>query len=420
MMTNLSCGIDFGTSNSAIAVSATNSTPELVPVEDGKTTLPSAIFYAEAEKKAYYGRQATQKYVSGENGRFMRSLKRVLGTDLMASGTVVNGKRLSFGDILGGYLAHLKTKAESFVDRPLENVVMGRPVHFRDNDSQGDKQAQEELEKIAHKIGFKNVKFQYEPIAAAFAHEAQIAGEKLACVIDVGGGTSDFTVIRLGASHRLKSDRSKDILGSSGVRTGGNDFDRHLSMASFMPAFGYQSTYGKQNLFVPSSQYFELSEWSKVNGVYTYRNRQIVSEVLTNAHRPELYKYLLEILERESGHKILAEVEAAKIALTEQDSYCSIIKYLSDAPQIISTRKDFEHAISSAIMKIIKSLNECLSISGVIAEQIGLVVLTGGSTEIPYLQQVVHHHFPQAMFSSENKLSSVGLGLAYDSRRSFG
>lgn len=419
-MTNLSCGIDFGTSNSAIAISNLNPYPQLVPVEKSKPTIPSTIFFAEGKANAYYGNEAISRYISGETGRFMRSLKRVLGTDLMRSGTVISGHLTTFEDILCGYLSHLKSKAEDFAADALENVVMGRPVHFRDNDPKGDIQAEQELARIAGKIGFKNILFQYEPIAAAFAHENNLTQEMLACVIDIGGGTSDFTVIRLGPERRKMADRSSDILGNSGIRIGGNDFDKDLSMATFMPAFGYQTTYGPQNLFVPSSQFFELSEWSKINSVYTYQNRKTVAEVLVKSHQPELYRRLAEILERESGHKILNEVEAAKIALADNQKICRQIDFLSDKPQIVLSNDDFEQSIKGDVTKIVKALGDCLSLAGVCPADIKLVIMTGGSTEIPYIQQTIYQYFTTAAFSNENKLSSVGLGLACDSRRHFG
>ena len=130
---------------------------------------------------------------------------------------------------------------------------MGRPVHFRDNDPSGDAQAQAELEKIARSVGFKHVAFQYEPIAAAFAHEQNLSSEKLAFVVDIGGGTSDFTVIRLSPTRKLKLDRSDDVLANTGVRIGGNDFDKDLSLKSFMPCFGLGSEYrsGDKNIKIP-------------------------------------------------------------------------------------------------------------------------------------------------------------------------
>lgn len=418
-MSVISCGIDFGTSNLAIAVSGLNIQPELIKLKNNKFTEPSIIFYREGCSMPLFGEEAEQAYMDGEQGRFMRSLKRVLGSDLMSSGTLINGKLYQFSDILSLFIKSLKGQAEKHCGQSLENVVMGRPVHFRDNDEKGDKRAEAELEMIARKTGFKNVSFQYEPIAAAFAHEENLEKETLACVVDIGGGTSDFSVIRLGNKLREKTERKDDILANSGVRIGGNDFDKDLNIECFMPELGYKTTYGLQNLPVPSSQYFDLAEWSKVNSVYSYKNQKIVSEVLSNAHQPELYARLLDLIRKENGHRLLNDVEQTKIILTEQETEYRKLPYIKGAPKICIKKDDFEKSITGDVEKISNAMAECLTLAGVKKENIGLVILTGGSTEIPFVQKTMYRHFPHAVFSTENKLASVGLGLAFDGRRKF-
>ncbi len=418
-MSVISCGIDFGTSNSAIAVSGFNRHPELVKLKNNKFTEPSTVFYREGISKPLFGEEAEQAYMNGETGRFMRSLKRVLGSDLMASGTLINGNLYQFSDILSLFVKSLKEQAEKQCEQTLEYVVMGRPVHFRDNDDKGDKRAEDELGMIARKTGFKYVSFQYEPIAAAFAHEGKLDKETLACVVDVGGGTSDFSVIRLGNKLQSKTDRKDDILANSGVRIGGNDFDKDLNIECFMPELGYKTTYGPQKLPVPSSQYFDLAEWSKVNSVYSYKNQKIVNEVLSNAHQPELYVRLLDLIRKENGHRLLHDVEQTKIDLTEKETLCRELSYIQGRPQVSVKKDDFERSITKDVQKISATMTECLVSAGVKKEEIGLVILTGGSTEIPFVQKTMHFHFPQAVFSTENKLDSVGLGLAFDSERKF-
>ena len=413
------CGIDFGTSNSSIAISSDTISPSLVMVEGDKFTIPSTIFYEEDIIAPIFGRSAVNSYTLGNTGRFMRSLKRVLGTDLMSAGTIVNGRSIKFETVLSNFLLHLKNKAEKQAKQEITSVVMGRPVHFRDNDENGDKKAEKELENIAKSVGFENVLFQFEPIAAAYAHEGKISGEKLACVVDIGGGTSDFTIIKLGKNLQHKSDRTDDILASSGVRIGGNDFDKNLNMKSFMPSFGFGTTYGDKGLLVPTTQYFDLAEWSKVNSVYSYKNFQIVKEVLSEADNPKKYARLLDLMEAEQGHQLLGAVEEAKIALTDNDDFVSILNFLDDTIQVKTKKNVFEKAISQNVNNISGSIENCLKLAGVKADEIDLIVLTGGSTEIPFVAQQLCNHFPNAEVSSENKLSSVGLGLSYDALRRF-
>lgn len=414
-----SCGIDFGTTNSAIAVTSPTQKPKLVCLEDSSVTIPSAIFYPKSSNTPLFGSKAIVNYTDGNPGRFMRSLKRVLGTELMASGTMVNGKSLTFSQILQGFIANLKSKAEFEVEETIEHVVMGRPVHFRDNDPNGDKKAEQELTQIAQAIGFKHIKFQFEPIAAAFAHEDNIDGEKLACVVDIGGGTSDFSIIKIGKPLQQKLNRQDDILANSGIRIGGNDFDKSLSIASFMPEFGLGTTHGKKNLPVPSSTYFDLAEWSKINSLYSYNNLKLVNNVLKEAHCPEKYSRLYDVLENETGHILLSLVEKTKINLTNKNEFTTQIEFVNQTPSIKTSTKEFNTAIQNNIRLIMLSLQECLNQANITADKIELVILTGGSTEIPLVQETIKNFFSKAQISQENKMDSVGLGLAFDSRRLF-
>jgi hypothetical chaperone protein len=414
----ISCGIDFGTSNSSVAV-ANEGIVTLVPVEESQVTIPSAIFFA-PQRRPVFGRGAVKLFFERNQGRFMRSLKRVLGTPLMKQGTLVNGRTTKFDQIIASFLENLKEKTERFVGSEIENVVLGRPVHFVDNDSDADKRAQRELQAIAQRVGYKHIDFQFEPIAAAFAHEINIAGEKLAIVADLGGGTSDFTVIRLSGKYLEKTDRTSDILANKGVRVGGNDFDKDLSLAAFMPEVGYLSTYGKKHLEVPLKYFHDLAEWSKVNFLYTPKVLAQVRQFLHESHDKKRFGRLLLLLEQERGHSLLTVAEDTKIALTAQPDCMAAFEFLESGMMIPVNRKQFEDAIRTEVQKIVDAATECLMKAGVKQDDIDLVILTGGSTEIPLVQAAFKKLFPQAEVADENKLSSVGLGLAYDSQRKFG
>jgi hypothetical chaperone protein len=418
-MSDVSCGVDFGTSNSTIAFYQGENLI-LVPVEDGRTTIPSAIFFERIDNTPHYGREAIKLFLERNKGRLMRSLKRVLGTSVMKQGTMVNGSPMNFNKIIGQFIKQLKDKAEAVAEQEIENVVMGRPVHFIDNDPVGNKNAQEELRNIAKNIGFKHIDFQFEPIAAAFAHEVRVIGEKLALVVDIGGGTSDFTVIRLSKEYLNKADRSGDILANTGVRIGGNDFDKDLSLSAFMPELGYKTTYGDKNLAVPLKYYYELSEWSKINALYTPRNlMQIKQQYLGQSHDPVRLSRLLTVLTQESGHILLGVVEEAKIALTSQNTYSAAIDFIEKGFAVETSVEVFEQSIATEVEKVTASARQCVQEAGVLPQDIDLIILTGGSTEIPAVQLKFREMFPNAKVSDENKLDSVGVGLAYDSKRKF-
>ncbi len=296
---------------------------------------------------------------------------------------------------------------------------MGRPVHFVDNDQSADHRAQEELKGIAQLIGFKNIEFQFEPIAAAFAHESKIAGEKLALVVDLGGGTSDFTVIKLSGKYVSKTDRSSDILANTGVRVGGNDFDKEVSLSLIMPELGYRTTYGSKNLEVPLKFFHDLSEWSKVNLLYTPKNLSTIKQIYHESHSRKKFGRLLSVFEQEKGHTILASAEQSKIAPTASSTHESTFGFLNDDFRILLNRQQFDEAIKSDVSKITQAAIECLKKAGIVSNQIELVILTGGSTEVPLVQSAFRSLFANAQFTEENKLSSVALGLACDSERKF-
>lgn len=223
----IACGIDFGTSNTTVAIA--NSLDEaikMVPVEDHHVTIPSTIFFQSEQPVTLFGRQAIKAYVAREEeGRFMRSFKRVLGTSLMKEGTTISGRQTPFEQIIGPFIANVKNKAELLAGKEINAVVAGRPVHFVDGNEKADQAAQSQLKSIFAAAGFIEIRFQYEPIAAAFAHELNLGdAERLAVVMDIGGGTSDFTIMRLSGRSIQKTDRQDDILANAGVRIGGNDF----------------------------------------------------------------------------------------------------------------------------------------------------------------------------------------------------
>lgn len=420
------CGIDFGTTNSSISIAKNGKTPKLILFPNGKNTIPTAVFYPEEKSLTpLFGDEAVLAYITGATGRFMRSMKRVLGSTIMLSGTTINGSFVKFNTILGQFIAYLKNQAEASCGETLDAVVMGRPVHFCNNNPSGDKNAQKELENIARFVGFKDVAFQFEPIAAAYAHEIHLQRECIACVVDIGGGTSDFTIIKIGPNLKNKTSRTDDILASTGICIGGNDFDKDLCLRCFMPTFGLGTLGGGKSKYdkvlpLATVPYHTLSKWSEVNTMYVQKEKNYIKKMLYESQEPDKVKRLLELVEKERGHTLLSAVETTKIQLSSSDHVGITLKFISDFPRISVEKGDFECSLKTDINLISKSLGECLNQAQIAAEDIQMVILTGGSTEIPIIQHTIKNIFPQAEISQENKLSSVGLGLAYDSLRCFG
>ena len=414
-------GIDFGTTNSAVSISD-GGVPRMVRIDPNCDTIPTALFFDESSRHVFIGHDAYEKYCEPfSEGRLMRSLKRILGTSTMSTGTQIYGKYTKFEDVIGYFIQYLKEKLDESVNQSVTDVVLGRPVHFRDNDSCGDDMAQHQLERIARNVGFQNIGFQYEPIAAAFAHERSLNSEHLAMVIDIGGGTSDFTVIRLGANLMNKLDRTDDILANTGIRIGGNDFDYVFAIKHFMPMFGLGSMYrsGDKILPVPNAPYIDLSTWSSVNRAYTPHVWNMMRGVQIGALSPDKIHRMMDILENNLGHTNLDYVESAKISLSSHDEITQRLDFLDDCPIITTRATEFVHAISADVAKINNSMNQCLTQAQIKNTDISLIILTGGATQIPYIVAMFRSVFPNAVISDSNKMASVGLGLAYDAMRRF-
>jgi len=310
------CGLDFGTSNTTLGVVAADREARLAPLDFGGATLPSAVFFDFESAAMLVGKAAIDAYVAGGEGRLMRSLKSVLGTALIDEETLLLRTRIGFREVIGRFLAEAKRRAEAAAGTALDAVVHGRPVRFVDDDAAADARAERALEDIARGIGFRHVAFQLEPIAAAFAYEAGLDREEIALVADIGGGTSDFSVVRLGPKRRRRVERTADVLGNDGVRVGGTDFDREFSLATVMKLLGRGSAMKLPGRAAPNLYFSDLATWSKINFLYAPKVLTELREVRRDSAHPELIGRLVRVVEQRRGHSLAIAVEAAKIALS--------------------------------------------------------------------------------------------------------
>lgn len=418
-MRPISGGIDFGTSNSTVGFME-DGRPRLVPLENGQATLPSALFFNFEDDRTYFGRQAIANYADNIQGRLLRALKSVLGTSLIKEKTRIKAHSIAFTDIIGSFLLYLKDALENQVGEAVDNIVLGRPVQFVDDDQEADRRAQDELEKAALKRGFKNIEFQFEPIAAALDYERGIDREELALIIDIGGGTSDFSIVRVSPERAKATDRKDDILASTGVHIGGTDFDRLLSVAHVMPELGYKTTTkdGKRNL--PAGYFFDLATWQRINLLYSAKAMTDLRQIRYEAARPELVDRMIDIVQHRQGHALAGRVEQAKIELTERSETRMDIELTDETLRIPMTRTGLEEAIETAVGRVADTALKTLAEAGVRADRITTLFLTGGSTAVPLLRRRMLSLFPQAAAVEGDMFGSVGLGLALDAERKFG
>jgi hypothetical chaperone protein len=412
------CGIDFGTSNSTVGWSRPGQ-GALLALEDGKPTLPSVVFFHAEDGHTSYGRAALADYLSGDEGRMMRSLKSLLGTSLMDDFTEVMGRVLPFRDLLALFIGELKARAEQAAGQRFDSAVLGRPVFFVDDDPAADKLAENTLAGIARATGLQHIEFQYEPIAAAFDYESQIRREELVLVVDIGGGTSDFALVRLDPQRAARPDRKDDILASGGVHIGGTDFDKHLSLAGVMPLLGLGSLL-KSGLEMPSSPYFNLATWHTIHQAYTRKAWANISELALEAIEPAKLKAMQNLMQQKDGHWLALQVEAAKISLSSQPVAMLDLSRIGVCSEVTLARPVFDQAIGELVGRVRQTVQSLLQNAGLAAGAVDTVFFTGGSSGVPLLRQRVGELLPAARRVEGDLFGSIGAGLAIDAARKFG
>lgn len=414
------CGLDFGTSNSTIGVYVNNSC-QLVPLEGQNPTIRSAIFCDAEAKQWVFGQQGIDNYLEGVPGRLMMALKSVLGSSLMDDKTIIFSEYLPYSKVLGHFVQHLKVSAERYINASLDQVVLGRPVHFHDSDANKDRHAQNTLETIAHDLGFKEVSFQYEPIAAALAYETTIRKEQLALIVDMGGGTSDFSIIRL-RPGKNSIERRADILANTGIHIAGTDFDKQLSITSVMPLLGLGTLIrgSSSDIEVPAMFYHDLTTWHTLSNLYSAASVAHVRSIQTMAHEKELLGRLIAVLKNRAGHHILDAVEMSKQRLSDVLETSLDLAFIEDDLNVTMQRSTLNAVIDEQLQHIIDTVRATVKMAKVKPPDIEAIFYTGGSTKIPIIREQITSLFPQAEVVQGDAFGSVGMGLTIDASRKYG
>lgn len=418
------CAIDFGTSNSAVAVPVGGSTAEaavlkLAPVEGAYTTLPTAVFFNTDENSRAYGRAALESYIDGFDGRLMRSMKSILGSALADNTTDLgDGSAIKYTDVIGIFVTHLKRCAEQTAGGAINRAVLGRPVFFVDDDPRADQLAQNQLEAAARSVGLNEIHFQYEPIAAAFDYEAHLTQEGLVLVADIGGGTSDFSLVRVGPERMKRIERKDDVLAHHGVHVAGTDFDRRVELATVLRELGYQSL-DPEGREVPNRIYFDLATWHLINTIYTPKR---VSELGLMRHLYSDTRHhdrLMRVVEQRFGHALAAHAEEAKIGVAAGGETLIDLEIVEDDLRLAFDEAQLIAAGKDETQRIVQAARDTVQRAGVAPRDVDALYFTGGSTGLAFLSGALAAAFPDARPVFGDRLASVATGLGIHAQRVF-
>ncbi|GIT90625.1 molecular chaperone DnaK [Jannaschia pagri] len=410
-MTNIghTLGIDFGTSNSAAAVMC-DGRAHLIEMAPGETGLPTTFFFDFDSRETLIGTPANDALLEGRDGRFMRALKRVLGTPLMHEPRQILNERVTFVEVIGRFLSEVKARAEANMGRSFDSVLSGRPVVFHGADDPREAQAEADLRACYEAAGFTQIAFLPEPEAAAVANGASDHAGELGLIVDIGGGTSDFSLFRV-------TESGIEILATHGIRIGGTDFDRAISIAAVMPLLGrggvLRNAIGDGTTRAPKAIFHDLATWEKIPFLYTAQNRRAVAEMAKLAQTPKPFQRLVDVLTDELGHDLAFAVEVGKIdanrgahgaridlgvverALTADLSAPAMQEML--APHAMALR---DGALDTAVQ------------AGVSPDQVDRVIYVGGSSLMSLVPTTMAEVFPTATHVTDDVFSAVTRGLA--------
>lgn len=424
-------GIDFGTTNSSVAVFSPGSGVRLASFSFLGERIPSfrSVLYIEQVKAAngvkrphsLTGPAGIEHYLhADEKGRLIQSLKSHLPSRLLTS-TEVFGRRIRVEELISRILSDLRKHAEQQFGIPIRSATVGRPVNFVGAESEEDNAfAVERLHEAFALAGFERVQFELEPIAAAYAYEAGLDHDELILIGDFGGGTSDFSLLRVGPTIRSRGRTKEDLLGNSGVGLAGDAFDAHIVRKLVSPSLGSNSearSFNKTLPAVPAWIYVNLERWHYLSFLRTNNVREILKGARVRALEPDKIEALIHVIEGDLGYQLHQAVQQVKFELSHSDvaefqfrdgtAHASFVDL-----RIPVTRAEFESWIAPDLAAIERSVDSLLASAGVAPREVDRVFLTGGSSFVPAVRRIFSRRFGAERIRGGNEFTSVAHGLA--------
>ncbi|MFO0728721.1 MAG: Hsp70 family protein [Myxococcota bacterium] len=412
-------GIDFGTSNSAVAFVDKKGKAKVarfraVELDQTSSTAPTVLFFPSYQKDTHYGHEAVRTYLfNGLEGRFIQSMKTFLPAKSFA-GTQIRGQQLEIEDLVALYLKKLLAAAEASMGVSIrEDVVLGRPARFS-LDPEADALAEARLIRGAERAGLSGFRLQIEPVAAALAYEASLDRDEVVLVADLGGGTSDFTVMRVGPKHQALTDRRQSILASRGVPIAGDKLDAEIVRAALLPLFGQGSSYVAFTDLapVPNWIFHELLAWNHVSFLKSKKTLEFLRLVARTSDNKPAIQRLLRVVEEDQGYLLFRAVERAKRTLSTDDR-----AMIEDAEHGLAVeaevkRETFDRVTLPLVEQIWSTALECLAAAGLEPRAVDAVFMTGGTSLLPAVRERFFSTFGEKKIRSGDNFTSVVEGLA--------
>lgn len=439
-------GFDYGTANCSIAVSE-NGAPRLLTLENGQRLLPSMICAPTRESisewlyrhhqvatpdsettallqralrynreedidvlpgSVQFGLTALQHYmVDPEDVWFVKSPKSFLGASGLKSQQIA-----LFEDLVCAMMLHIRQQGESQLDQSIDQAVIGRPINFQGLGSEdANQQAEGILLRAAKRAGFRDVEFQFEPVAAGLDFEATLEKETRVLVVDIGGGTTDCSMLLMGPQWRNQSDRRESLLGHSGCRVGGNDLDITLAFKTLMPLLGLGGNTQKGTALpaLPWWNAVAINDVPAQSEFYSAACGKLLRDLVRDAENGDVVARLLKVWQQKLSYRLVRAAEESKIALSDRIETDAALDFIAPSLQAAISVEMLRDAINQPLEKILEQVHLALATSSIKPD---VIYLTGGSARSPLLRAALQQALPDTPIAGGDDFASVTAGLA--------
>ncbi|WJV60870.1 molecular chaperone [Pectobacteriaceae bacterium C52] len=438
-------GFDYGTANCSVAV-MNQGTPRLLPLENGSPYMPSMLCAPMREAVSEWLWRHHQVPADGENAQLLqRAINLNREEDIhVHSGSVQFGQAsLShymdnpqevwfvkspksflgaiglkaqqvalFEDLVCAMMLHIRLQAELQLGDNIHRAVIGRPINFQGiGGEESNQQAQGILARAAQRAGFQDVVFQFEPVAAGLDFEATLHEEKRVLVVDIGGGTTDCSMLLMGPNWHQKHERQQSLLGHSGCRVGGNDLDIMLAFKQLCPLLGMNGSTEKGTALpiLPWWNAVAINDVPAQSEFYSAACGKLLRDLIRDAREPEQVKRLLTVWQQKLSYRLVRVAEEHKIALSASETTLADLPFIApDLTTRISTSQ-----LKEAIVQPLEHIKQQIALVQKDGQtRPDVIYLTGGSARSPLLRDAVQQCLPGIPIASGDDFGSVTAGLA--------